>query len=86
MTENQLQAVYERYKNADFYWVQEEPKNMGAWTYLLRWQENCNKLNLVSRKASASPATGFHKVHEREQQAIVNEALGIKKQNSKNNK
>ncbi len=77
MPENQLEAVYERYSNADFYWVQEEPKNMGPWTYLLRWEENCKHLKLIARKASASPATGFHKVHEREQQAIVNEALGL---------
>lgn len=77
MPEEQLREVYDRYKHADFYWVQEEPKNMGAWTYLLRWDENMQRLNLISRKASASPATGFHNVHKREQQAIINQALDL---------
>ncbi len=77
MPEDQLKAVYERYTNADFYWVQEEPKNMGSWTYLLRWDENMKRLNLISRKASASPATGYHTVHKREQQAILDEAMDI---------
>lgn len=78
MPEDQLKAVYERYTSADFYWVQEEPKNMGSWTYLLRWNENMKRLNLISRKASASPATGYHTVHKREQQAILDEALDLK--------
>lgn len=86
MPENQLRTIYDRYSNADFYWVQEEPKNMGAWTYMLRWEENRRKLTLISRKASASPATGFHKVHEREQNDILNEALGLSDSNDQNHK
>lgn len=77
MPEHQLHQIYERYANATFHWVQEEPKNMGAWTYLLRWQENMNRLNLISRKASASPATGFSKIHKREQRAILDQALDL---------
>lgn len=77
MPEHQLQQIYSRYSNASFYWVQEEPKNMGAWTYLLRWEENIKRLNRISRKASASPATGFAKIHKREQQAILSEALDL---------
>jgi 2-oxoglutarate dehydrogenase E1 component len=71
MPEKQLAAVYDKYTNAQFYWVQEEPKNMGAWTYMLRNDKNQQKLTLISRKASASPATGFAKVHDKEQAAIV---------------
>lgn len=77
LPETQLQEILDRYKKAEFYWVQEEPKNMGAWTYILRWPESCKRFNLVSRKASASPATGYHKVHEREQNALVEEALDL---------
>lgn len=76
MPDKQLDALYAKYKNAEFFWVQEEPKNMGAWTYMQRYQENRHKLTLISRKASASPATGYAKVHAMEQQAIVDQAFG----------
>src|SRR5690606_28015705 len=52
--EKQLQAIRKKYAKAQFVWVQEEPKNMGAWTFLLRWEENFS-LKLISRKSSASP-------------------------------
>jgi 2-oxoglutarate dehydrogenase E1 component len=76
MPEPQLDALYLRYPKAEFYWVQEEPKNMGAWTYMLRFEQN-RSLKLISRKSSASPATGYAKVHEREQQGIVQQAFTI---------
>lgn len=73
----QLESIFNKYKNAEFCWVQEEPKNMGAWTYLLRWQENAKRLRLIARKASASPATGYHEVHAREQNEIIEEAFNL---------
>lgn len=76
MPEKEMDDVFAKYANADFCWVQEEPKNMGSWTYLLRREENF-KLKLFSRKASASPATGFSKVHAKEQQQIVDDAFNI---------
>jgi 2-oxoglutarate dehydrogenase E1 component len=76
MAEGQLQAIYEKYAKAEFYWVQEEPKNMGYWTYMLRYDLN-HHLELISRKSSASPATGYAKVHEREQQDIINKAFTL---------
>ena len=69
-----LNMLYEKYAGAQFYWVQEEPKNMGAWTFLLRWETNF-KLKLISRKSSSSPATGFAKVHTKEQKQLVEEAF-----------
>jgi len=61
-------------KNVELFWVQEEPENMGAYTYLLRsWPEV--RLKGVARKASASPATGFAKVHTQEQADIVRRAF-----------
>ncbi len=69
-----LQQIYDKYKDAEFCWVQEEPKNMGAWTFLLRWDINF-KLRLISRKPSATPATGFHKSHVNEQQDLVERAF-----------
>lgn len=76
MPETQWAAMYKKYEGAEFCWVQEEPKNMGSWTYLLRWDENF-KLKRISRESSASPATGFSKVHAKEQQAIIDSAFNI---------
>ena len=74
--EKQVEEIMAKYKGAEYVWVQEEPKNMGAWTFLLRYEIN-HKFKLISRKASASPATGFKKVHFREQEQIVNQAFEI---------
>jgi 2-oxoglutarate dehydrogenase E1 component len=71
---NQVQAVIDKYNDAELYWVQEEPSNMGAWQYILAFYHNY-KLQLVARKSSASPATGFKKVHESQQNSIVLKAF-----------
>jgi 2-oxoglutarate dehydrogenase E1 component len=75
LPKGQMEAIFERYPKAEICWVQEEPKNMGAWTYMLRWETNQRKMHLISRKSSASPATGFHSVHEQEQERIISEAF-----------
>jgi 2-oxoglutarate dehydrogenase complex dehydrogenase (E1) component-like enzyme len=61
----------------DVAWVQEEPANMGAWpTIALGLPEAIGRqLRRVSRPASASPATGSHKIHETEQAELVQRAL-----------
>ena len=74
--EKKVRAIMEEHKNAEFVWVQEEPKNMGAWTFLLRYEIN-HKLKLISRKASASPSTGFKKIHFKEQARIIEQAFEI---------
>ncbi len=53
-------------------WVQEEPENMGAWSYLLRTVKDV-QFKLISRPESASPATGSHQSHDREQKAIIDQ-------------
>ena len=71
----QVRDIVSKYKNADeFLWVQEEPENMGAWSYLLRIA-NEFKLKVISRQESASTATGSHKQHDKEQLAIINQAF-----------
>ncbi len=69
-------------KLTEVYWVQEEPKNSGAWRYLIEplmelIAKNAPKakLSYVGRPESASPATGFLKTHQFEQQTLVEEAL-----------
>ena len=75
LASDKIKAIKEKYKKAEFVWVQEEPYNMGAWTYLLRWRELFNDFDCVARKSSASPATGFAKVHAREQEELVDKAF-----------
>lgn len=73
----QIRAIINKYSNAKkFYWVQEEPSNMGAWQFLLSFYRK-HDLQLIARKSSASPATGFKKVHDVEQQAIIETAFGV---------
>jgi 2-oxoglutarate dehydrogenase E1 component len=72
--EKQLQATLKKYKDAKLVWVQEEPANMGYWSYILRYMSG---LELISRKASASPATGYSKVHKVEQEKIISQALEL---------
>jgi 2-oxoglutarate dehydrogenase E1 component len=61
-------------------WVQEEPQNMGAWTFLQpRFTEQLRpnqRLSYVGRPASAATSTGSLKVHNADQEALVKKALG----------
>jgi 2-oxoglutarate dehydrogenase E1 component len=72
-----------RYKNADVVWCQEEPANMGAWTFVDRRIEAllediggvAKRPSYAGRVEAASPATGLAKRHAREQAALVDRAL-----------
>jgi 2-oxoglutarate dehydrogenase E1 component len=70
----QLDAELAKYPKATIYWVQEEPENMGYWNYLLRFMRR-ELEDVVARKPSASPATGYNKVHVKEQKEIVARAF-----------
>jgi 2-oxoglutarate dehydrogenase E1 component len=68
----QLDAVVAKYNNAKNYmWVQEEPENMGAWSFMHRKYKKV-PLQFIGRAESASPATGYSKAHAAEQDKIVN--------------
>jgi len=71
-----LEALKARYAKARWVWVQEEPLNMGAAAFL---QANLKvfPLGVVSRKASASTATGYAKLHAREQSELIATAFGV---------
>jgi 2-oxoglutarate dehydrogenase E1 component len=74
--QKQLNNVLKKYKSAKLLWVQEEPLNMGALSYIHRMMPK-QDIEYISRKASASPATGYSKVHKAEQEKIINKAFGI---------
>lgn len=69
-----LSQLLKNYPKAEIVWIQEEPENMGAWYYLFRFFRNKIKRGIY-RKASASPATGFHKIHHEEQEEIIKKAF-----------
>jgi 2-oxoglutarate dehydrogenase E1 component len=66
-------------KNAKFVWCQEEPENMGAWTFMeLRLRTLfCTEIAYAGREASASPAVGSLARHKREQARLVADAFSI---------
>ena len=72
-----------KYKNAEVVWCQEEPANMGSWTFVDRRLEyalddidiKAKRPVYAGRMPSASPATGLMKVHVDEQNRLVNWAL-----------
>jgi len=70
----QLDELYKKYGKAIWYWVQEEPLNMGAASYLRMNMKNIN-FYVFSRLASAATATGFAKIHAAEQAEILNAAF-----------
>ena len=72
--ESQVADVLSTYKKAEMLWVQEEPKNMGAWYYILNMMRKSD-IEVIARKASASPATGFKKIHDKEQNALIDQAF-----------
>ena len=68
----QLDAVLKTYKNAKNYiWAQEEPANMGPWTYMAMELREMN-LDVVSRNASAAPAAGSSAIHKRRLEELWN--------------
>jgi 2-oxoglutarate dehydrogenase E1 component len=75
---DEIKATYASYPKAELYWVQDEPANQGPWTYVglfLPRYMNGQVATLVSRPASASPATGSAKRHAVEQADLVSRAL-----------
>jgi 2-oxoglutarate dehydrogenase E1 component len=79
----EIKAELKRYKNAEVMWTQEEPKNMGAWMFISpRIEEVMEELKhkharvkYAGRRIAASPATGYMKIHEREQKQLIDETF-----------
>jgi 2-oxoglutarate dehydrogenase E1 component len=77
-----IRATLAKYPNSkQLVWAQEEPRNMGGWTFVEPRLENLlpegQRPQYVGRSASASPATGSYSIHQREQAEIVGKALEI---------
>ncbi len=80
-----LPPLLAEYPNADVIWCQEEPRNMGAWSFIDRRIEDvlaglpvrAKRPLYVGRDDAASPATGLARVHAAEQTRLVRQALGL---------
>jgi 2-oxoglutarate dehydrogenase E1 component len=85
--EERLREVVSEYGAAEqFIWAQEEPKNMGGWTFVRDRFDNIlphgRELTYVGRAGSASPATGSYAIHQIEQEKLLADALGISEQSA----
>jgi len=85
-----LQEFISKSPQAEIIWCQEEPENMGSWSFIDRRLEkvliDCNckykRPVYVGRPEAASPATGTMSRHIKEQKKLVNQALGLEKINT----
>lgn len=72
-----IKSFIEKYKGAQVMWVQEEPKNMGAWSFIAPHLQNLtSKVHYVGRKENATTATGSNKLHKKEQALLLEQAFG----------
>jgi 2-oxoglutarate dehydrogenase E1 component len=80
LSADDVTAALAPYGDAQLVWVQEEPANQGAWPFMalnLPALLGGRSLSCVSRAASASPASGSHKVHDQEQADLVDQAFAL---------
>ncbi len=80
--QTRLREILERYSSAtELVWAQEEPKNMGGWTFveprLVNFVPKINRPIYMGRSASASPATGSYSIHQAEQSDLISKALTV---------
>jgi 2-oxoglutarate dehydrogenase E1 component len=77
--EAQIKKTVEKYRGAkNWYWVQEEPENMGGWRFIRPYLNDISGKSIayIGRQASSSPASGFHTIYKQEQEAIIEQAIG----------
>ncbi|MFH1981528.1 MAG: 2-oxoglutarate dehydrogenase E1 component [Pseudomonadota bacterium] len=77
--ENRLKPLVKKYARAKHWlWVQEEPRNMGGWSFVRPHLETLigKPLTYIGRPPAASPATGFPAIYKRDQAAITDTAVG----------
>jgi 2-oxoglutarate dehydrogenase E1 component len=80
-----LAEILGQYKGAELVWVQEEPRNMGAWSFVFgTWmggldqfteQVGARAIRYVGRDTSSSPAVGSEKIHHKQQEALIERSL-----------
>ncbi len=77
LPQQQIDELYNKYAKAIWFWIQEEPINMGAATYLkMNMGKNVN-FYICARSAGAATATGYAKIHAQQQAELLNKAFSI---------
>ncbi|WP_297985803.1 2-oxoglutarate dehydrogenase E1 component [uncultured Chryseobacterium sp.] len=75
--QDKIEEIFAKYSNRkSLLWVQEEPENMGAWSYILRNFRDTG-IQVIAPVPSGSPAPGSHKMFERNQNAIINKVFDL---------
>lgn len=78
LAQDQLNKILKKYKGAEIVWVQEEPGNAGAWSYILRClYKQVPNLECLSKDDAASPAVGYKKIHDKIQAKLVEKAFTL---------
>jgi HAD superfamily hydrolase (TIGR01484 family) len=78
-----INEILEKYNNRkEFVWAQEEPENMGAWTFMLRNFRNQN-IQVISPVSSGTPAPGTHKKFDKNQKGVINGVFGLSAEDAK---
>lgn len=81
INDEKIQSIFDKYANKkELVWAQEEPENMGAWTFMLRKFRNQN-IQVIAPVASGTPAPGTHKKFEKNQKGVINRVFGVQENN-----
>ncbi len=73
-----LREILTRYRQAKYRWVQEEPRNMGAWSFIHPYLADIlgsSEMEYVGRDEESAPAVGSHRQHKLEQQRVLEQAF-----------
>ena len=69
-----IKELIEKYNAEELVWVQEEPENMGAWTFILSELRSLT-IDVIARESSAATATGSSKTSAVEQKELINKVF-----------
>ena len=82
LPKKEIEKVLKLYaKDCKLIWMQEEPENMGAWSYMLRSMRELS-LEVIARPASGSPAAGSPMIHEQRLKVLMNKLFAFAKLNA----
>ncbi len=71
-----IEKVLNAYPNAEKIWAQEEPENMGAWSFILRTLRHSD-LQLIAPKAKSAPSTGSHQTFDKEHNQLIEKVFTL---------
>ena len=87
LPEKEIKEVISKYKNAnDIVWAQEEPRNMGAWSYLLLNLPQAQKMRAASRRMYSTPAAGSATRFKKRHNEVIEYVFDSSKNNQKRKK